>query len=94
MDTQDILKFVKFNLGISTDLRDEYLNHIIESTISRLKRTGIDPEGQDNDYQNEYFSYVVDEVSNMYRNRGGETSLPDGLRQRRNTLIVEKNNVE
>ena len=93
MNTQDILKFVKFNLGISTSVRDEYLEHIINSTISRLKRTGIDPEGQDNDYQNEYFSYVVDEACNMYRNRGGEIALPDGLRFRRNTLIVEKEDV-
>ena len=93
MDTNDILKFVKFNLGISTDVRDEYLEFIIDSTISRLKRTGIDPEGQNTDYQNEYFSYVVDEVCNMYRNRGGEIPLPEGLRFRRNTLIVEKNDV-
>lgn len=90
MDTNEILKFVKFNLGISTSVRDEYLNHIINSTISRLKRTGIDPEGQSTDYQNEYFSYVVDEVCNMYRNRGGEIALPEGLNYRRNTLIVNK----
>lgn len=93
MNTQEILKFVKFNLGISTKVRDEYLEYIIDSTISRLKRTGIDPEGQDEDYQKEYFSYVVDEASNMYRNRGGEIALPAGLRQRRNTLIVEKKDV-
>ena len=93
MDVEEILKFVKFNLGISTNVRDEYLKHIITSSIARLKRTGINPEGQDEDYKSEYFSYVVDEVSNMYRNRGGEIPLPEGLRFRRNTLIVEKNDV-
>ena len=93
MTNEDILKFVKFNLGITSNVRDEYLNHIISSTIARLKRTGIDPEGQNEDYKSEYFSYVVDEVSNMYRNRGGEIALPDGLRYRRNSLIVEKDDV-
>ena len=93
MDTSTILKYIKFNLGISTSVRDEYLKFMIKSTISRLKRAGIDPEGQDSDYQNEYFSYVVDEVSNMYRNRGGEIALPEGLTYRRNSLIVHKEDV-
>ena len=88
MTNEEILKYVKFNIGLSTSVRDEYLNFIIDSTISRLKRTGIDPEGKDTDYQNEYYAYVVDEVCNMYRNRGGETALPEGLRFRRNTLIA------
>lgn len=94
MDTQEVLKFVKFNLGLSTSTRDEYLSFLIDSTISRLKRAGIDPTGQDSDYEKEYFSYLVDEVCNMYRNRGGEIKLPEGLNNRRNTLIVEKNHVE
>lgn len=93
MNTDDILKYVKFNLSLSTSVRDEYLKFIIESTISRLKRAGIDPDGQNTDYQNEYFSYVVDEVCNMYRNRGGEIALPEGLTYRRNSLIVHKEDV-
>ena len=93
METQDILKFVKFNLGLSTSVRDEYLNHIIDSTISRTKRAGADPEGQSEDYQREWFSYIVDEVCNMYRNRGGESALPPGLRYRLNNLIVDEENV-
>lgn len=93
MDTKEILKFVKFNLGISTTIRDEYLTFIIESSLSRLKRAGADPEGQDEDYKHEYFMYVVDESAWIYRNRGGEIPLPIGLRERRNTLIVERKDV-
>lgn len=90
MDKQEVLEFVKYNLGISTTVRDKYLNFIIDSTEARLKRAGINPDGQDSDYEKEYFSYLVDEVCNMYRNRGGEIKLPEGLNYRRNTLIVKK----
>lgn len=94
IDNNQILKFVKFNLGISTSVRDDYLNFLIESTIAREKRAGVDPEGQSEDYQSEYFSYIVDEVAQMYRNRGGEIGRPYGFTHRRNTLIMEKEDVE
>lgn len=93
MDVKELLKFVKFNLGLSTSVRDEYLEHIVESTVSRTIRAGADPKGQDEDYQKEWFSYVVDEACYMYRNRGGEIPRPLGLRDRRNSLIVEPKNV-
>lgn len=88
MDDQQILELVKFNLGISTTVRDEYLLHIIKSTRSQCKQSGIDPEGQSEDYINEYNLYLHDEVAWLYRSRGGETGRPEGLAFRRHNLIV------
>lgn len=92
-DVDKILEFVKYNLGISTSVRDAYLKMIIQSTIDRTIRTGADPEGQDESYQNEWFSYIVDESAYYYRDRGGETARPPGLTDRRNSLIVERKDV-
>ena len=94
MNDEQILELVKFNLGISTSVRDEYLKQIIKSTRSQLKNSGIDPEGQSEDYCNEYFYYLSDEVSWLYRNRGGEIALSPGLRFRRNNLILGHKDVE
>lgn len=88
MTDNEILELVKFNLGISTDVRDKYLLQIIKSTRSQLKNSGIDPEGQSTDYCNEYDLYLHDEVCWLYRNRGGELALAPGLRFRRNNLIL------
>ena len=94
MTDNEILELVKFNLGISTDVRDKYLLQIIKSTRSQLKNSGIDPEGQTDDYCNEYFYYLSDEVCWLYRNRGGEIKLSPGLRFRRNNLILGHKDVE
>lgn len=90
MDVETILTYVKFNLGLSTPVRDEYLKHIIETTISRTKRAGADPEGQDEMYQQEWFSYIVDASAYHYENRGN-AQLTEGLNHRLNSLIAEKN---
>ena len=94
MDDKEVLELVKFNLGLSSNIRDKYLLQIIKSTRSQLKNSGIDPEGQTVDYQNEYFYYLSDEVSWLYRNRGGEIGLSPGLRFRRNNLILGHKDVE
>lgn len=88
MDDNAILELVKFNLGLTTDVRDKYLLQIIKSTRSQLKQSGIDPEGQSEDYCNEYYYYLSDEAAWLYRNRGGEIALSEGLRFRRNNLII------
>lgn len=94
MTDEEILNLVKSNLGISTDKRDQYLRQIIKSTRSQLKNSGIDPEGQSEDYKNEYDLYLSDEVAWLYRSYGGETALSPGLRFRRNNLILGHKNVE
>lgn len=94
MTDEQILELVKFNLGISTSVRDTYLLQIIKSTRSQLKNSGIDPEGQSEDYCNEYYLYLHDEVCWLYRNRGGEIALSSGLRFRRNNLIIGHKDVE
>lgn len=88
MDDNDILRFVKANLGLTSEVRDEYLLQIIKGAKGELKGSGVTGEGQSEDYINEYEEYLVDYVSWMYRNRGGEEPLPRHLRFRRNNLIL------
>lgn len=88
MTDREILEYVKFNLGLSTDIRDPYLEQIIRGAKGELKRSGIDPEGQDEDYKLHYDMYLVDYSAWLYRNRGGEGSLPEHLAFKRRNLIV------
>lgn len=93
MSNEEILKNIKFNLGINTTVRDEYLSHLLEGAISQLKMKRIDPEGQTEEYQKEYYYFLEDFVAWSYRTRGGEVVLPPYLRLRMNNLIVGYNDV-
>lgn len=93
LDRDLVLLLTKFNIGLTTDLRDEYLKSIINSAVGELKKSGIDPEGQSEDYFAEYTMYVADYSAWLYRNRGGEQELPRHLRFRRHNLILGRNDV-
>lgn len=88
MNKEDLLKNIKWNLGLKTSVIDEYLNRLIEGAISQLKMKRIDPEGQSEEYQKEYYYFLEDFVAWSYRTRGGEVVLPPYLRLRMNNLIV------
>lgn len=88
MDKDTILEFVKYNLGLNTTVRDKYLSQIIEGAIAELKNSGINPDGQDESYIKEYETYLIDYSSWLYRNRGGETSLPRHLIFKRRNLQI------
>lgn len=89
MTDEQILEIVKYNLGLSTDVRDPYLLQIIKSARGELKRSGIDPSGQNDDYGLHYDMYLADYSAWLYRERGGATTLPKYLSFRRNNLIVD-----
>lgn len=88
MNDAEILDYVKFNLGLTTDLRDKYLLQIIKGARAELKESGIDPEGQSDSYIDNYDNYLADYAAYMYRNRGGEAELPRHLLFRRRNLII------
>lgn len=93
MTDEQILELVKFNLGISTTVRDRYLNNLIEGAKAELTEKGVTPDGQPDSYQKAYYYFIHDYVSWMYRNRGGEVALSPGLRFRLNNLIVGRKDV-
>lgn len=88
MDNTEILKITKYSLGLTTDVRDEYLLHIIEGARGELKNSGIDPEGQTESYTYEYNLYLAEYSAWLYRSRGGEVALPRHLQFRRHNLII------
>ena len=88
MDDKEILKYVRWNLGLKSNALDEYLPELLKGAKSQLKMKRIDPEGQSEEYQKEYYYFLEDFVSWMFRNRGGEEPLPPYLRLRMNNLIV------
>lgn len=88
MTNSEYLRFVKASLGLTSSVRDDYLEQIIKSVVSELKGSGIDPENQTEDYKAEYDMYVIDYSAFMYKTRGGETPLEGHLRFRRNNLIL------
>lgn len=88
MTDEQILEFVKFNLGLTSDTRDAYLQQIIDLTRGELKRSGIDKEGQDEAYCASYDIYLADYCAWLYRTRGGDEPLPQWLWHKRRNLIV------
>lgn len=94
MNNDELLKNIKWNLGINTTVRDEYLTHLLEGAIAQLKMKRIDPKNQSEAYQKEYYYFLEDFVAWSYRNRGGEVELPPYLRLRMNNLIVGYNDVQ
>lgn len=94
MTDEEILQVVKFNLGLRSEARDEYLKMIISSAIAESGNAGIDPGGQDRNYQSEYYQYIADYSAWLYRTRGGtDGDEPRFLRLRRNNLIIGRQDV-
>lgn len=94
MNDQDYLELVKANLGISSNARDAYLLKIIDGVIGELENSNICPNGQDESYRKAYEIYVIDYSAWMYRNRGGEESLPRHLEFRKHNLQIGHIDVE
>lgn len=93
MDDAQILTIVKYKLGLTSDVRDDYLTHIIKAARGELKNSGIDPEGQTESYQLEYDMYLAEYAGWLYESRGGEAGIPRWLQFRRHNLIIGHQNV-
>lgn len=91
MNPEDALDLMKANLGISSNVRDNYLKAILQSVSSELEGKGITFNGiEDNDY----LMLLVDYASWQYRTRG-EGVMPRNIQYRiRNRItksVVKKN---
>lgn len=85
MTNQTILKLVKQKLGISTSVRDDYLNAIIKSVIDMLDRVYHIKYTHDNlDLQ----MFVVDYVAYRYDNKNNN-DLPRHLQWRLHNFIIQ-----
>lgn len=85
MDTATILDLVKARLGISTNVRDAYLNSIIESIITELEdEKGITLVADNANH----LMFIVDYSSWRYQSRDSTGAMPEHLKWRLKNLYV------
>lgn len=85
MDTATILDLVKARLGISTNVRDAYLNSIIESIITELEdEKGITLVADNANH----LMFIVDYSTWRYQSRDSTGAMPEHLKWRLRNLYV------
>lgn len=90
MDVDSILALVKYRLGISTVVRDEYLTAIINGLISELEgEQGITLNGADASQ----LMFIVDYATWRYQARDSTEALPRHLQFRLHNLIIHSREV-
>lgn len=91
MDISTVLELVKARLGISTTIRDSYLQAIIDGVITEL----TDEKGLTLDGVNPYhLMFVVDYSTWRYENKGKDTGMPRHLKFRLHNLIIHTGGVQ
>ncbi|NMF06260.1 hypothetical protein ACUH7Y_07070 [Clostridium beijerinckii] len=87
MDTTLILGLVKAKLGISTTVRDTYLQAIIDGVIKELE----DEQGLTLDGSNSYhLLFIVDYATWRYESKDKDGAMPRHLQFRLHNLIIHE----
>lgn len=85
MDINIILGLVKSKLGISTTVRDTYLQAIINGVVKELE----DEQGLTLDSSNPYhLIFIVDYVTWRYESKDKESGMPRHLQFRLHNLVI------
>ena len=85
MDTQTILELVKARIGLTSTVRDSYLEKIIESVLDELE----DEKGIILDSSSaHHLMFVVDYATWRYQNRDTVQGMPRHLQFRLHNLMV------
>ncbi len=85
MDITTILQLVKSKLGISTTIRDTYLQAIINGVVMELE----DEQGLTLDSSNPYhLIFIVDYVTWRYESKDKDGGMPRHLQFRLHNLII------
>jgi len=80
------LELTKARIGLSTTVRDLYLEKIVESIITELSEShGLSLES-DNSY---HLMFVVDFADWRYSNRDSEKGMPRHLQFRLHNMIIK-----
>jgi len=82
-----VLALVKARIGLSTSVRDEYLEHIIDSVITELEEAQGLSLDKDNPY---HLMFVVDFADWRYSNRDSEKGMPRHLQYRLHNMILKE----
>jgi len=81
------LPLVKARIGLSTTVRDEYLEHIIDSIVTELKEVNGLSLNKDDPF---HLMFVVDFADWRYSNRDSEKGMPRHLQFRLHNMILKK----
>ena len=85
MNTETVLQLVKARLGITTNVRDSYIEAIVQGVITELE----DEKGLVLDGANPYhLMFVVDYATWRYQNRDSEGAMPRHLQFRMHNLVI------
>ena len=85
MNTETVLQLVKARLGITTNVRDSYIEAIVQGVIKELE----DVQGLVLDGANPYhLMFVVDYSTWRYKNRDSEGAMPRHLQFRMHNLVI------
>ena len=85
MDESLILKLLKIRLGIASNARDEYLLHLVESTVAMLD----DEKGIHADLTNPVISnFVINYTAWMYESKGEMGGMPRHLQFAMHNLMI------
>ena len=88
MNTETVLQLVKARLGITTNVRDSYIEAIVQGVITELE----DEKGLALDGANPYhLMFVVDYATWRYQNRDSEGAMPRHLQFRLHNLMIHAN---
>jgi len=88
MNTETVLQLVKARLGITTNVRDSYIEAIVQGVITELE----DAQGLVLDGANPYhLMFVVDYSTWRYQNRDSEGAMPRHLQFRLHNLMIHAN---
>ena len=82
---QSALELTKARIGLSTNVRNEYLEHIIESIITELSEENGLSLQSGNSY---HLMFVVDYSSWRYESKDHDAGLPRHLQFRMHNLIL------
>ena len=80
--TMDILEIVKVRVGISSNVRDDFINTLIQATIEQLEKSNGIVLDEQNIAHN---VFLADFVAWRYDNQGNDT-MPNYLRIQFNEL--------
>ena len=81
------LPLVKARLGISTNVRDEYLSHIVDGVIDELEEVNGLSLNKDSPHQ---LMFVVDLSTWRYQNRDIADGMPRHLQFRLHNMIIKQ----
>ncbi|ALS16915.1 hypothetical protein [Clostridium butyricum] len=87
MNTETILGLVKAKLGISTTVRDTYLQAIINGVVKELE----DEQGLVLDGTNSYhLLFIVDYATWRYESKDKDGAMPRHLQLRLHNLVIHQ----